>query len=85
MRNWTIQGSDHLGRDLVIVDGDGKKMDGVTDVTVYIDPTNGIRASIEIIGVALNVTAVVESVTFRCPSCEDLVMHDCKPQTLGGK
>ena len=84
MREWTIHASDAMGRDLVVVDGDGKKIDGLLEVTVYADPRNGLRASVDILGVAVNVKVKIDTVYFRCPSCEELVSHDCELQTLGG-
>ena len=83
MREWTIQASDAMGRDLVIVDGDGKKIDGLLDVTIYADPVNGLRTNIEIIGVAVNIKVNINTVYFRCPSCDELVSHDCRSMTLG--
>lgn len=83
-KTYTIYSSDLIGSDFKIVDRDGNQVENLVEVTVRAERGEPVRAEITVMGVALNVQAEVDEVTFVCPNCEAYVSHDCEPNTLGG-
>jgi hypothetical protein len=79
MKQYTVFSSDILGRDLVVMDESGNKIENITDLALFADASLGepIRIQLTILGVGLNVKAVGDSVTFLCPNCDQYQSHDC--------
>lgn len=85
MKTYTVFSSDTMGRDLVVMDDKGNKIENITDLTITASVGGPMTLDMTVIGVAVNAQAVAESVTFLCPHCDEFVMHDCTPLTLSGE
>lgn len=85
MKTYTVFSSDTMGRDLVVMDEKGSKIENITELTIRGSVGEPMTLELTVIGVAVNAQAVVDSVTFLCPECDEFVMHDCTPHTLSGK
>lgn len=63
---------------------DGRLLEGVTSVTIYMEPNEVTRADITIIAPIVEVKTVPGTTYLFCTICEQEHDHDCKPTTLGG-
>jgi hypothetical protein len=84
LRNFMVHSSDFTGRDLVIVDEDGNKLENITELTVRFRTDSLVTFEIEMVGKGVNVKGKIDTVDFVCPGCGDLTTHTCEPMTLGG-
>lgn len=85
MKTYTVFSSDPMCRDLVVMDEKGNKIENITDMTIRAAANEPMTLELTVMGVAVNAQAVVDTVTFLCPHCEEYVMHDCTPNTLSGQ
>lgn len=84
VKTYTVFSSDPMGRDLVVMDEKGNKIENITDMTIRAEPGAPMTLELTVIGVAVNAQAIVDTVTFLCPECEEYVGHDCPNRTLSG-
>lgn len=85
MKTYTVFSSDPGCRDLVVMDEKGNKIENITDITLRASTGDMMQMDITVIGVAVNTQAVMDTVTFLCPECDEFVNHDCTPHTLSGQ
>lgn len=84
MKTYTVFTSDMMGRDLVVMDGEGNKIENITELTLRGEVGQPMTLELTVIGVATNTQAVLTDITFLCPGCDEYVGHECKPITLSG-
>lgn len=81
MTNITIHSN---GIDGVVVDSEGKKLEGVSEVTIWLEANDVTRADITVRAARVNVVARLQETTLVCPVCHEEHTHSCTPDTLSG-
>lgn len=76
--------SDGFGSGTVIIDEDGRQLEGVVDATIWLEAREPNRVDLTIMVPSINVTVHVEGVTLVCPLCKADQEHECEPNTLSG-
>lgn len=78
--------SDGNGVDTAITLADGTVLEGVTSLTLWMEPFELNRVDLTVVGVSVDIKAHVDSVDMNCPVCGDAVEHRCKtlPTTMSG-
>ena len=82
--------SDGNGMDTVISFADGTALDGVSSMTIWFEPNELNRVSLDIVASVVDAHAYPDSVTLHCPMCGEEVEHPCRtdpsvtPRTVGG-
>jgi hypothetical protein len=66
------------------MDANDTVIEGVGAVTLFIAASEVNHADLTIVGVSVDIKAVVGDVEMICPVCELGQTHTCTPQTLGG-
>lgn len=59
---------------------DGTPIPEVTEITIWLEAGQAVRADITLCTPAINVTATLDEVTFLCPACEGYVSHECEKE-----
>jgi len=75
--------SDGTGDGTVVLDEDGKQVADLSNIFIDISANDVARATLEVSTPQVNVTALVDSVKFKCPLCQEENEHHCST-TLGG-
>lgn len=76
--------SDGDGPGTIITDAEGKVIENVIDASIYLSPHEVNRVQLTIMLIKTDVHANVDGATFECPFCEQSILHDCTPPTIGG-
>ena len=78
--------SDGNGTDTTISFGDGTVLEGVTSLTLWMEPYELNRVDITVVGGSVDIKAGINSVEMTCPVCEETVEHHCQtlPTTMSG-
>ena len=76
--------SDGTGRGTIVLDEDGKKIDNISGVTIYINALGVVEATLEVARAGVVTKAEVTNVIFNCPACGDSVDHQCD-EVIGGE
>lgn len=75
---------DGTPQNTIVVTADGKLIEGVTSITVWINANDVPTADITIVSPILDAKVIPGTTTLFCQICEEEHDHDCKPTTLGG-
>lgn len=77
--------SEGTGKDTVIVNEDGLKLDNVRAATVQIEAGCINEVTLEIIGSPVKIDGTVTSSAFTCQLCDTTVDHECDSVVGGGQ
>lgn len=69
--------SDGTPQGTVILDDNGKKLENVTNVTIYLEPRDVVTATVDLMMVPVIVNAEIRQWTFTCADCDKDVHHEC--------
>lgn len=70
--------SDGDAKSASIVDESGRKIEGVTEATLFIEAGNFNRIDLTFGLPSVDVKAYVHQVTMVCPCCNDTMTHRCQ-------
>ena len=62
---------------VAVTDEDGNTVQGVREITIWIEANEVTRVDLTIIGSIVNVAGLVNEIEFKCPTCDFKVNHEC--------
>lgn len=85
MRDFILQSDGSIGPNgFVLVDSDGNKIEGVLEASITFEPNQPPQLSLTMPIVGANLGVRLINVWHRCIACDELLDHECPPQTLAG-